>query len=64
MFLIKRKELEDYLLNKVLDHKDSQTGKGTGEMMTATEAFTAIFLSFLLIGIGYAIRYAVEQDDE
>lgn len=32
--------------------------------MTAIEAITAIFLSFLLIGIGYAIRYAVEQDDE
>ena len=31
--------------------------------MTAIEAFTTIILSFLLIGIGYAIRCAVEQDD-
>ena len=32
--------------------------------MTAIEAFSAIFLSFVLIGIGYILRCAVEQDDE
>ena len=32
--------------------------------MTAIEGFSAIFLSFMLIGIGYALRCFVERDDK